>query len=310
MKRRLWAAVSGVLLLLVASGASAWSWRDLLQTPEQQARSDLNAERYEALANNPQLPQWQAVGQYRQGDYAKAAEQFEQLAANFDTKDSLSDAERQELLSLRYNQATTLTQAGEYQAALTHYDQVLELAPEHESAINNRAITQALLEQQQQQQQSDQSSDGEQGESSDDASGQSQSGPESGSEADAQQNSSNESGAEDGSEQASDADTQPGQDGAGNTEQTPDFAEMMEGEDAQNADGSEPLAQEQQRPAEDNAGAADVITVGEGDVSEDQQATEQWLRQIEDDPSGLLRRKLQRSHMTDHPTVRDSVTPW
>ena len=32
------------------------------------------------------------------------------------------------------------------------------------------------------------------------------------------------------------------------------------------------------------------------EVSEEDQATEQWLRQIPDDPGGLLRRKFQRDY--------------
>jgi len=45
-------------------------------------------------------------------------------------------------------------------------------------------------------------------------------------------------------------------------------------------------------------------------LTEREQANEQWLRQIPDDPAGLLQRKIQNRHLTDFPKVIDSDKPW
>ena len=45
-------------------------------------------------------------------------------------------------------------------------------------------------------------------------------------------------------------------------------------------------------------------------LSEGEQATEQLLRRIPDDPAGLLRRKLEQSHRSEYPEVRDAREPW
>jgi len=60
-----------------------------------------------------------------------------------------------------------------------------------------------------------------------------------------------------------------------------------------------------EQQAEDDASAG-----SNKQLTEQEQATEQWLRQIPDDPAGLLQRKLQNRHMTDYPEVRDSAKPW
>ena len=45
-------------------------------------------------------------------------------------------------------------------------------------------------------------------------------------------------------------------------------------------------------------------------LTEQQQATEQWLRQIPDDPAGLLRNKLLQSHQLEYPGVQSSEERW
>jgi len=41
-------------------------------------------------------------------------------------------------------------------------------------------------------------------------------------------------------------------------------------------------------------------------MTEREQATEQWLRQIPDDPDGLLRRKLLQNHRSEYPNVLET----
>ncbi len=43
---------------------------------------------------------------------------------------------------------------------------------------------------------------------------------------------------------------------------------------------------------------------------ETQQANEQWLKRIPDDPAGLLRRKFAYQYQQRQRTPQDSQTPW
>ena len=53
-----------------------------------------------------------------------------------------------------------------------------------------------------------------------------------------------------------------------------------------------------------------VTVPAQESLTEDQQATEQWLRLIPDDPSQLLRNKIKLNHMLEHSEVRDTKEPW
>ena len=56
--------------------------------------------------------------------------------------------------------------------------------------------------------------------------------------------------------------------------------------------------------------AAESAGQREEPLTESEQATEQWLRRIPDDPAGLLRRKLEQSHRIEYPEVRNAQEPW
>jgi len=75
-------------------------------------------------------------------------------------------------------------------------------------------------------------------------------------------------------------------------------------------DRDEADQQSESNQLSDQQSNADARSGTNNQLTEQQQATEQWLRQIPDDPAGLLQRKLQNRHMTDYPEVRDSAKPW
>lgn len=192
----------------------------------------------------------------------------------------------------------------------------------------------------------DESGDGEdagQGEeNADDASGgESADDADDGAEASAGSSASDEDSAEDSAE-SGDAEGDEGREGeaAGTSDRSSDdngAAEDSEGtegdgEAGQDAEPELPDASEQEAAREALAAEAEARSAEQGDddpdgddasamvpdgadaaprtPSEREQATEQWLRQIADDPAGLLRRRLEQSHRIDYPEVRESDEPW
>jgi Ca-activated chloride channel family protein len=166
----------------------------------------------------------------------------------------------------RYNLGNALARLGRYEEAIAAYDQVLQQDPRHADARHNKELLEKELQQQQSpQQQSGQNQDQQQGQSRQD---QSPAGaPE-------QQGQRQNPGENEQSSAGEERAQTPQQD-----EQRPDLQQAQpepdqEQEEANGAEQRE-LAQSDEQP-----------------LNEDQQATEQWLRRIPDDPGGLLRRKF------------------
>jgi Ca-activated chloride channel family protein len=207
-------------------------------------------------------PDQQGYEAMQADDPARAAELFEDSAwrgaAEYRSANYAASAATLGSLNsaeAHYNRGNALARAGELESAIEAYDQAITLEPDHEDAIYNRDLLEELLEQQQQQeQQAQQNAQNQQ---------QSQSGEQQGDDAadDAEQNAQNQSGQDqpqDQGEQQADAEPETGE--------TP----------------------EQGEPEQQQASAAPE------DVEEwaSDQAAEQWLRRIPQDPGGLLRRKF------------------
>jgi Ca-activated chloride channel family protein len=206
------------------------------------------------------------VEAYRRGDYAAAAERFS-------GESSLH----------HYNRGNALALEGRLEEAIESYDQTLEATPDHEDAKFNRDIVEKLLEEQRQEaEDGEQDQEGEEGgsgeesdskdrgDSSSDESEPSQSSPDSPQDSDSKgerddaQNDPN-AGAEDSD--AREADDQREQN-------APEEPRQPDGDDQQpDATASAATNEPEQEPLSDQS--------------------EQWLRNIPDDPGGLMRRKFQ-----------------
>lgn len=272
--------ILSILMLLASLGffsttAHALSWEDLWLTPHQQANQDLQNENYQALTES-QNKDWQGVGHYQLGDHAAAAERFAEG----------------EGLDSRYNQGTALTQAGEYDKAIELFDSVLDEKPTHEKALKNRNIARQLKELQQQQEQQNQ--DQQQGDSDQNQENQDQENSEQDQEnsSDDSQNQNSESSQDE--QDAQSQENQQSEEEKSTEEQQQQAESQEENEDAQEEETARQQAQQET----------------EMPLSEDQQATEQWLRKIPDDPAGLLRRKLRRNHAAEYPNVVNGESPW
>ncbi len=162
-----------------------------------------------------------------------------------------------------YNKGNSLAKQGRYEDAITAYDQALENNPENQDAKFNKELVEKELEKQQPSQ-SDENSN-EKSEQDSEKNEDQQSDQE-------QQNS------EPGGEQQSDSQSEQQQNEQDEQESSEQQADKNEAEEETKED--ENKEQEQQTQKEMN------------ELDEEQQAAEQWLRRIPDDPSGLLRRKF------------------
>jgi Ca-activated chloride channel homolog len=158
----------------------------------------------------------------------------------------------------QYNLGNSLAKDGELEKAIDAYAESLNLDPDNEDAAFNKKLVEDLLEQQQEQQ----NEEGEQEESEDESDGE-------------QQQSENEEGQEENEEQSSSDQEQQDQGEEQKEEKEPESKEDSEEQDAQN-----------QQMAEEDAKLD----------AEEQQALQQWLRRVPDDPGGLLKRKFEQQH--------------
>jgi len=151
-----------------------------------------------------------------------------------------------------YNRGNSLALTGNYAEAIAAYDLTLSVDPNHTDAITNKEIVEQLLEQ-------------EEAESGENQDGDSQ-------ENESEQNSENES-----EQEQENSDQQDQQSQEGNQDQ-----QQQEQENAppEEQEGSESNSEQNQASESTN------------EEFEEQQALEQWLRRIEDDPGELLRRKF------------------
>ncbi len=197
-------------------------------------------------------------------DYSEAATLFRDdawrasanyKAGNYET--ALADLSLLEDVESLYNRGNALARLNRYPEAIAAYDQVLALLPDHEDAAYNKELLENIMEEQEKQQQQQQQQDGEN--------------------QDQQQ--------QEGEQQQDQQQEQQNQDQQDQSEQDQQQQEDQQNQDEQQSEQeseSEPQEQEMPEPQE-----------GEEPDSEEEQAMQQWLRRIPDDPGELLRRKFQ-----------------
>jgi Ca-activated chloride channel family protein len=239
----------------------------------------------------------QAQEKLQQGEAADAVELFEnpdwravaQYRAEDYAESAAAFAENEDTRSL-YNLGNALARQGELESAIDAYEQVLEIDPDDADAEYNRDLLAQLLEQQQQEQQqesSDQQGEGEQSES--------------------------------------DSDSQESSEGESDSEGEPQEGDSQRDEEEASQEDLDALQEELQRAAEEAQQneelAQQQLTDEELEAlrrdQEQQQAMEQWLRRIPNDPGGLLRRKFRYQYQKtgkdqdgNNTWPDDEVQPW
>lgn len=160
-----------------------------------------------------------------------------------------------------YNQANAQAYMQHYAAAIQSYDRALALNPNHKDALYNRKIVAALLKQQQEQNSKSQNQN--------------------------QQKQDKQKSEENKSAQTQQPNKSEPNDNQTDSEQK-NANQPEQPQQEQNKEKQENKKQHAEKPLKKN------ITKAQ---QEQQQANEQWLRLIPDDPGGLLREKFLRDYL-------------
>ena len=313
------------LVSAVSSKTYAVDIKSFFKRSDQQAVELLEQGQHDQATALFKSPQWRGVSQYRAGNYNEALDEFNQLEDN--------DSQTSDL----YNRGTAAARAGDYDLAVSSLEQALENSPDSEDIRHNLDIARKLKElaeqnqQQQEQQGSGEQDQNEQNQGDQDAeneeSDQSQNQQEQNQQGQNQQEGDNQS--DDASSQAQQGDqTQDGdqqQSGELSADANPTESESDESSETEDAGESGELSELQreleseresreasQNEAPSEADAEDTGNAAYADtsLSEDDQATEQWLRRIPDDASQLLRNKIRLNHMIEYPDVGHMPESW
>ncbi|MFT6551774.1 MAG: Ca-activated chloride channel family protein, partial [Zhongshania marina] len=297
------------------STANAFEFKDLWQTPDQQAAALLPTDP-QAAAAKFEDPMWKAAAQYRAGDFAAAAESYQQ----FDSADA------------DYNRGNALAKANKLDEAIAAYESALQKDPTLSDARKNKKILEDAKKSQEQQQQSgddkqnqsgdqnqqnqdsqnnesqseqsqDQQSQDQQSQNQSEQSQQEDSQNQEQSDSQENQNADQDSSQSEGNQQkeANEGESEQG-DTEPESEQTQAEKEAAEQRDAKLAEDYARQAAEQneamQKAMQENQDAKQAAALAPSDepLSEEDQAREQWLRKIPDNPGNLLRNKFRYQH--------------
>lgn len=268
--RRGWLYLLPLALFLPAEPSDALEWRDLWLRKDQQAERALATGDAARASRLFQDPAWRGTAAYEDKDYAAAAQAF--------AADESADG--------WYNRGNALAARGDYDGAISAWEKSLELQPDQPDAQRNIDIVRELQEQQQQQQQQqNQQGDSQQQDQQQDGaqeSQQQQGQQQSEEQQSGEQQSQSPPGGSSASPGADDPAQQPPQEPQ-ESEGNDDPQQAPQGDDGQSEEppqGGRPMAQ------------PDIDTSAMQEDIERDQAMQQWLRRVPDDPSGLLREKF------------------
>ena len=298
--RRGWLMLVPFALCLHTQPAAAFSWTDLWQRPDQQAQRQLDAgdaKKAQELAQDSAL---RGAAAYRAGDMADAAQDFQ----------SRADADA------RYNLGNALAKQQRYAEAIAAYDAALQSDPQLADAQANKQAIQEWMKKQQQNK--DQQGDKDPKDSKDHQGKEQQNGGSSGGQgSDQQKQDSDKSSSSAESQQKSDKNqqTQGAQNKSGDEKKDDKSQNGSSGQDSSRGDGKD--AQQQNGASEADQQSQQNFSEGmdkalqkneadqpktqpirlganakDGTQNEQEQAVQQWLQRVPDDPGGLLRRKF------------------
>jgi Ca-activated chloride channel family protein len=255
------ALVSLLLLVVMQSETSqAAEWEDLWLTPDQQGAQRLAAGDASGAAERFDQSPWRGMAEFEAGAYDRAAGSF----ASEPSADGL------------FNQGNALAMQGDLRGAINAYERSLSLQPNAEDAVANRDFIQSLLDQQEDQEQEEEQEGEEQSQQDEQSEQNDASDSDSGGDGES-------SDQQDDSQQAGDGQQDEANDQEESEPQTGDQDPNTADRDQQAADQLEAATQEQMAKFDE--------------ALEEQQALEQWLRRVPDDPGGLLRRKFRYQTM-------------
>ena len=252
--RKGWVFIFLLTIMPIDNSVYALDWNDLWKTRDQQAKEAMESGDYNKAIELFEDSEWLAAAHYRAGNYRQSANGYN----NNSNIDHL------------YNHANSLAKIGQFEEAIENYEKVIAEEPNAEDALYNLNLLKDLLSE-------NQSSE----ENNDDG-----------------QSSEEASTGEQSQQQNGDESEQSVNEGNSRTGDSDDESDANPNQKLSNEEDIEAIEKELERAAEENSNQEpqqeDNNESGiEGRMAqEQQQAMEQWLRRIPDDPGGLLRRKF------------------
>jgi Ca-activated chloride channel family protein len=257
---------------------------DWFRTPDQRAREFFEQGDYRAAGKLFESSAWRAASAYRENDFEVAAKALEDAS----TPDAL------------YNRGNARARLGQYPQAVGDYEAALRLRPDFPDARHNlELVREQLAEEEQEKKKAEEDSrtkDEKQEQQGEREGEQGQNGKE-----------GQEGEAEEGaSEAGKNRERKEGQD-----QQAQENAERgaQRGQQEDDAEGSADASAEDDGERKPPEGSREARAGAPGDT-EQQLATEQWLRQIPDDPGGLWRRKFLYQYRQREAPQTESDEPW
>lgn len=291
--RRGWLAVFAAMIFL-SSPSQAFELRDLFVRRDVSAARDLKA----GKTVSPDVfkdDSWRGAAAYKAGDYETAVDALS--AAN--TPDD------------RYNLGNALAHAGKYEEAIAAYKDVLNENPDHADAAFNKKYLEEKLKQQRQNQQQNQSGQNQRqnqsrgggqsaqnqardGQNQNGAQNQAQQGQEQRQAQNQMQNGRNQPQNASGNQDGRRADAQKDE-----SRRNGGKRDGMDNEKSGKSAGKQEKRQDGKPESESAAGKEDKN--GDG---EKQPPRREWMSDVEDDPSGLLRARIQQKLMQKQENYR------
>jgi Ca-activated chloride channel family protein len=293
-------------LFCLATTVHALSWQDLWLTKDQQAQTMMNKGQFAKAKDTFERDDWRAASAYRAGDYAQAGRLYPTLK----NEDAY------------FNQGNALAHLGQYKQAIAAYDKTLGLNPNHQDAIHNRKILDALLKKDKQKDQDKQNQDKQDQDKQDqdkqdqdkqdqdkqDQDKQDQDKQDQNKQdQDKQDQDKQDQGKQDQNKQDKDKQDQDKQDQDKQDQDKQDQDKQdkdkqdqdkqdqdKQDQDKQDQGKQDQDKQDQDKQDQDKSATDEAKTQA---LREKQQAKEQWLRLIPDDPGGLMREKFLRDHL-------------
>ena len=253
---------------ILPNSAEAFGWDDLWLRTDQQAAKLFQAGDAKDAAKLFENPEWKGTAAYRTGDYETAIEEFS----------------RQDHPIANFNRGNSLALAGHLQDALDAYEKVLAENPQYEDSQFNHDLIEKLMREQQNKQQNKKAEKGNKKKQQNDKEDRQQDSSKS----EAEQNEKSEQ--ESSTEKQDSGDTQSSEDKKNN-----DKKNLNE-----NVKSTETKKIESEQKKNDESAEKNIIARDKQELTTEeqsrQQALEQWLRKIPDDPGRLLRNKMQREY--------------
>ena len=252
--RKGWVFIFLLTIMPIDNSVYALDWNDLWKTRDQQAKEAMESGDYDKAIELFEDSEWLAAAHYKAGNYRQSANGYN----NNSNIDHL------------YNHANSLAKIGKFEEAIENYEKVIAEEPNAEDALYNLNLLKNLLSENQS---SEENNDD--GQSSEEASTGEQSQQQNGDESEQSDNEGNSKTGD--SDNESDA----------NPNQKLSNEEDIEAIEKELERAAKESSNQESQHEDNNESGIDGRM-----AQEQQQAMEQWLRRIPDDPGGLLRRKF------------------